>query len=88
MPVLRMFLVTVGVDAELCFMRTLGYMLAKWLILNEMRVGLQTLTYTSSELRVLLHYGGSWVLGVEGLLAGDGDETNTLQLPEYSVSCY
>jgi hypothetical protein len=43
-PVLRTFLVTVGVDAELCFMRALGYMLAKWLILNEMRVGLQTLT--------------------------------------------
>jgi hypothetical protein len=34
----------VGVDTELCFMRTLGYMLAKWLILNEMCMGLQTLT--------------------------------------------
>jgi len=43
-PALRTFLVTVGVDAELCFMRALGYMLAKWLILNEMRMGLQTLT--------------------------------------------
>lgn len=43
-PVLRTFLVTVGVDAELCFMRALGYMLAKWLILKEMRVGLQALT--------------------------------------------
>lgn len=43
-PVLRTFLVSVGVDAELCFMRTLGYMLAKWLILREVGVGLQTLT--------------------------------------------
>jgi hypothetical protein len=43
-PVLRTFLATVGVDAELCFMRALGYMSAKWLILKEMSVGLQTLT--------------------------------------------
>lgn len=43
-PVLRTFLVTVGVDAELYFMRALGYMSAKWLILKEMSVGLQTLT--------------------------------------------
>ncbi|KAJ4962808.1 hypothetical protein NE237_022747 [Protea cynaroides] len=32
--VLRMFLTSIGVDGELCFMRTLGYMLAKWLILR------------------------------------------------------
>jgi hypothetical protein len=43
-PVLRTFLATVGVDAELCFMRALGYMSAKWLILKDMSVGLQTLT--------------------------------------------
>ncbi|KAJ0025214.1 hypothetical protein Pint_07713 [Pistacia integerrima] len=43
-PVLRTFLQSVGVDAELCFMRTLGYILAKWLILREMGVGLQTST--------------------------------------------
>lgn len=43
-PVLRTFLVSVGVDAELCFMRTVGYMLAKWLIVREVGVGLQTLT--------------------------------------------
>lgn len=42
-PVLRTFLLTVGVDAELCFMRTLGYILAKWFILKEVGVGLQTL---------------------------------------------
>ncbi|XP_030553147.1 uncharacterized protein LOC115757169 [Rhodamnia argentea] len=43
-PVLRTFLRSVGVDAEACFMRALGYMLAKWLILREVGVGLQALT--------------------------------------------
>ncbi|KAF8406243.1 hypothetical protein HHK36_008328 [Tetracentron sinense] len=41
--VLRTFLISVGVDAELGFMRTLGYMLVKWLILREVGVGLQSL---------------------------------------------
>ncbi|GMN37791.1 hypothetical protein TIFTF001_007104 [Ficus carica] len=41
---LRTFFATVGVDAELCFMRTVGYMLAKWCILKEIGVGLQMLT--------------------------------------------
>ncbi|XVE49268.1 hypothetical protein DITRI_Ditri01bG0069300 [Diplodiscus trichospermus] len=43
-PVLRTFLVSVGVDTELCFMRTLGYMFVKWIISREVGVGLQTLT--------------------------------------------
>ncbi|KAI3431068.1 uncharacterized protein J3R85_008138 [Psidium guajava] len=43
-PVLRTFLWSVGIDAEVCFMRTLGYMLAKWLILREVGVGLRALT--------------------------------------------
>ncbi|KAI9128131.1 hypothetical protein K1719_001124 [Acacia pycnantha] len=42
-PVLRTFLVTVGVDTELCFMRTLGYIVAKWCIFRELGVGLQAL---------------------------------------------
>lgn len=42
-PVLRNFLVSVGVDTELCFMRTLGYIIAKWCILREVSVGLQAL---------------------------------------------
>ncbi|EXC03761.1 hypothetical protein L484_001489 [Morus notabilis] len=41
---LRAFFATVGVDAELRFMRTVGYMLAKWCILKEVGVGLQMLT--------------------------------------------
>ncbi|KAG6652534.1 hypothetical protein I3843_05G013100 [Carya illinoinensis] len=44
MPVLRTFFISVGVDVEQCFMRTLGYMITKWLILKEVGVGLQTLT--------------------------------------------
>lgn len=42
-PVLRTFLITVGVDTELCFMRTLGYIIAKWCILREIGIGLQVL---------------------------------------------
>ncbi|CAL1358360.1 unnamed protein product [Linum trigynum] len=38
-PVLAKFLVAVGADAELCFVRTLGYMLAKWLIYREVAAG-------------------------------------------------
>ncbi|KAH0977895.1 hypothetical protein GBA52_027614 [Prunus armeniaca] len=48
-PALRTFLITVGLDAELCFMRTVGYMLAKWCILREVGVGLQTLTSSPSQ---------------------------------------
>ncbi|XWS39898.1 hypothetical protein CRYUN_Cryun18bG0094100 [Craigia yunnanensis] len=51
-PVLRTFLVSVGVDTELCFMRTLGYMLAKWIILREVSVGLQTLTPLVQQLGI------------------------------------
>ncbi|KAM7251419.1 hypothetical protein ACFE04_023302 [Oxalis oulophora] len=42
--VLKTFLVTVGVDIELCFMRALGYILSKWIIFREIdHVGLLTL---------------------------------------------
>ncbi|XP_047324210.1 uncharacterized protein LOC124927779 [Impatiens glandulifera] len=33
--ILKAFFFSVGVDVELCVMRTVGYMLAKWLILKE-----------------------------------------------------
>ncbi|KAK3035762.1 hypothetical protein RJ639_033464 [Escallonia herrerae] len=42
--VLRAFFISVGTDVELCLMRTFGYMLAKWLILREVGVGLKSLT--------------------------------------------
>ncbi|KAK1559679.1 hypothetical protein Q3G72_017197 [Acer saccharum] len=61
-PVLRTFLVTVGVDAELCFMRSLGYIIAKWFILRELGVGLQTLTPLSSQ-----HLGFSYATEANGL---------------------
>ncbi|KAJ6409526.1 hypothetical protein OIU84_009095 [Salix udensis] len=64
-PVLRTFLVTVGVDAELCFMRALGYMLAKWHILREVGVGLQTLAPLASQqagLSYATEAHGLWVL--------------------------
>lgn len=64
--VLRTFLVSIGVDAELCFMRTLGYMLAKWLILREMAVGLQTLTLLPASNNHVFSYSteahGLWIL--------------------------
>ena len=63
-PVLRTFLVSVGVDAELCFMRTLGYMLAKWFIVRELGVGLQTLTPAHSNLgfSYATEAHGFWIL--------------------------
>ncbi|XP_010271363.1 PREDICTED: uncharacterized protein LOC104607417 [Nelumbo nucifera] len=63
--VIRTFLMSVGVDAELCFMRTLGYMLAKWLMLRELGVGLQSLTPLPSY-RLGFSYAteshGFWIL--------------------------
>lgn len=42
-PVVKAFLLAVGVDVELCLARAIGYMLAKWLIVKELRVGLPSL---------------------------------------------
>ncbi|KAJ9135318.1 hypothetical protein P3X46_032519 [Hevea brasiliensis] len=74
-PALRTFLITVGVDAELCFMRTLGYMLTKWLILREVGVGLHVLAPMLDH-QVKLSYAmeahGFWVLkGYAPILAMD-----------------
>ncbi|XP_015942171.1 uncharacterized protein LOC107467557 [Arachis duranensis] len=49
--VLRTFFITVGVDTELCFMRTLGFIIAKWCIIREMGVGLQTLLIPPPQVR-------------------------------------
>lgn len=40
-PVLRNFFLAAGTDVELCFVRTAGYMLAKWLILRDVEAGLR-----------------------------------------------
>ncbi|XP_015892816.2 uncharacterized protein LOC107426997 [Ziziphus jujuba] len=64
-PVLRTFLTTIGVDTELCFMRTVGYMIAKWCILRELGVGLQTLTPLAPEnlgFSYAMEGHGLWVL--------------------------
>ncbi|KAK7269894.1 hypothetical protein RIF29_22685 [Crotalaria pallida] len=66
--VLRTFFITVGVDTELCFMRTLGYIIAKWCIIRELGVGLQTLLVAPPQQRKnpRLSYAseahGLWVL--------------------------
>lgn len=64
-PVLRTFLISIGVDAELCFMRTFGYMLAKWAILREFGVGLLMLTHGQVQplgLSYATEAHGLWVL--------------------------
>nr|GMC87648.1 uncharacterized protein LOC109161274 [Ipomoea batatas] len=61
--VLRTFFVTVGADVELCFMRTFGYMLAKWLILREVGgVGLQSLTPQYLGISYSTEAYGLWIL--------------------------
>ncbi|KAJ1402882.1 hypothetical protein SESBI_27719 [Sesbania bispinosa] len=66
--VLRTFFITVGVDTELCFMRTLGYIIAKWCIIKELGVGvgLQTLVPSPPRRNPKFSYAteahGLWVL--------------------------
>ncbi|XP_050223379.1 uncharacterized protein LOC126673325 [Mercurialis annua] len=78
--VLKTFLVTVGVDAELYFMRTLGYMLTKWIMLREVGVGLHVLAPTSGQ-QVKFSYAmethGFWVLkGYAPILAMDSSNSS------------
>ncbi|KAL0356881.1 UNVERIFIED_CONTAM: hypothetical protein Scaly_1373800 [Sesamum calycinum] len=64
-PVLRNFFVAVGTDVELCFVRTFGYMLAKWLILRDVEVGLQSLTPSPTKnlgFSYAMESHGLWVL--------------------------
>ncbi|XP_071725105.1 LOW QUALITY PROTEIN: uncharacterized protein [Rutidosis leptorrhynchoides] len=66
-PVLKTFLVTVGVDIELSFIRTLGYILSKWLIFRQtVNVGLQALLNPLPRHRYGFCYGmeahGYWIL--------------------------
>jgi hypothetical protein len=64
--VLRTFFITVGVDTELCFMRTLGYIIAKWCIIRELGVGLQTIVPTMTWRNPKFSYAaeshGLWIL--------------------------
>ncbi|KAL0422573.1 UNVERIFIED_CONTAM: hypothetical protein Slati_3280200 [Sesamum latifolium] len=64
-PVLRNFFVAVGTDVELCFVRTFGYMLAKWLVLRDIEVGLQSLTPSPTKnlgFSYAMESHGLWVL--------------------------
>ncbi|XP_027366490.1 uncharacterized protein LOC113872841 [Abrus precatorius] len=68
--VFRTFFITVGVDTELCFMRMLGYIIAKWCIIRELGegVGLKTLLPSSPRrngnprLSYATEAHGLWVL--------------------------
>ncbi|KAL1534551.1 hypothetical protein AAHA92_30718 [Salvia divinorum] len=63
-PVLRNFFVAVGADVELCFTRTAGYMLAKWLILRDVEVGLRSLAPPLGNLgfSYAVESHGLWIL--------------------------
>ncbi|KAI3980564.1 hypothetical protein MKX01_025129 [Papaver californicum] len=61
--VIRNFFISIGIDGELCIMRTLGYMLANWYILRDLRVGLQLLTpLPSNGFSYATESHGFWVL--------------------------
>ena len=64
-PILQMFLVSMGVDVELYFMRTLRYIFEKWLILGEVGARLQLLTPRPSQslgFSCAVESHGLWVL--------------------------
>lgn len=67
-PILNKFLASVGADAEVRFTRSLGYILAKWLILREVGgAGLKTLAMPAQRNgRFILSYAteahGLWIL--------------------------
>lgn len=48
-PVLRSFFIAIGADVEHCFMRNLGYILAKWLILRDVEAGIHNLSHLPSK---------------------------------------
>ncbi|KAF9600235.1 hypothetical protein IFM89_005059 [Coptis chinensis] len=79
--VVRNFLISIGVDAELCFMRTLGYMLAKCCMLRDMGVGLQLLTPTllSNGFSYAMESFGLWILkGYAPILSMTQTRSNAL----------
>ncbi|XP_051131718.1 uncharacterized protein LOC127251851 [Andrographis paniculata] len=65
-PVLKNFLITVGTDVELCFLRTLGYILAKLLILKDIEIRGQKSPTTFPAKNVGFSYAteahGLWIL--------------------------
>ncbi|GAB2219825.1 hypothetical protein Droror1_Dr00007462 [Drosera rotundifolia] len=65
-PVLKSCLLSVGVDVELCITRSIGYVVTKWLMLKELRVGLHCVApqVQPSDLGISYAYEshGLWVL--------------------------
>lgn len=85
-PVLRAFLVSAGVDAELCFMRTIGYMLVKWFILRNVSAGLGSLVpaaaVTDHSLGFAYAANGLWVMrGYAPVLSMKGGDRNGFGFP-------
>ncbi|KNA04987.1 hypothetical protein SOVF_194580 [Spinacia oleracea] len=62
--VLKGFMSVVGVDVEMCISRAFGYMLAKWLITREIRVGLSSLLPLPSNVGLFYasEVGSIWFL--------------------------
>ncbi|QCE08483.1 uncharacterized protein LOC114190374 [Vigna unguiculata] len=61
--VLRTFFITVGVDTELCFMRTLGYIITKLHMIKELSVGLGLKTLVPSpRFSYATEAHGLWIL--------------------------
>ncbi|XP_073024785.1 LOW QUALITY PROTEIN: uncharacterized protein [Primulina eburnea] len=61
-PVMRSFFIAIGADVEHCFMRTFGYILAKWLILRDVEAGIHNLTHLPSK-----NLGFSYAMEAHGL---------------------
>lgn len=61
-PVLRSFFIAIGADVEHCFMRTFGYISAKWLILRDVEAGIQNLIHLPSK-----NLGFSYAIEAHGL---------------------
>ncbi|CAN8270792.1 unnamed protein product [Cochlearia groenlandica] len=64
-PVLRTFLVSLGVDAEQCVVRAASYALSKWMISKEVGLGLKQLTNSISTRHHSL--GFSYAIEAHGL---------------------
>ncbi|KAG7640857.1 hypothetical protein ISN44_As02g008910 [Arabidopsis suecica] len=66
-PVLRTFLVSLGVDAELCIVRAASYALSKWMISKEIGLGNLGLKQFSSSLIPRHSLGFSYATEAHGL---------------------
>ncbi|KAG5128432.1 hypothetical protein JHK82_029267 [Glycine max] len=85
--VLRTFFITVGVDTELCFMRTLGYIITKLHLIKELDVGLLGLKtlLPSPKFSYANEAHGLWILkGYAPVMTMKLARTNTVQKTQFS----